>query len=165
MRSCQSLANLLIDDIQDAVSALRGEDSVDVGRALAVLTDGITYPRIHLDVPPDLYLTDPERAHAIVRCVQEALTNAVRHSRAENFWIQLSTVNGAMLVHVRDDGVGATTIKWGSGLRGMAERLQSLGGHLQLSSQPGEGFQLDLLLPLRANAPRLIPAASARSAS
>lgn len=147
VQRCQSVTTLLLADLRNAVGALRGEDTVDVARALAVLVDGALRPRIHLHVSPGLEMADPERAHTIVRCVQEVITNAVKHSDAANLWIELSTADGTLRLRVRDDGIGAVQITPGNGLCGMAERLEALGGRLRFAAEPGRGFWLEASLP------------------
>jgi PAS domain S-box-containing protein len=97
-----------------------------------------------------------EVAIAAFRVIQEALTNVLRHAQAQHIWIELSQDGGAMELLVRDDGVGfdvAETLDWAAnrghlGLLGMKERVQILGGHLEVDSKPGLGTRIRLSLPL-----------------
>jgi PAS domain S-box-containing protein len=99
----------------------------------------------------------PELAIACFRVVQEALTNVVRHAVAHHVWIELSRSESVLEVIVRDDGVGfdvvttreQTTRRRGLGLLGMAERVQLLGGTLQVESEPGRGTRIRASFPLR----------------
>src|SRR6266852_7659677 len=81
-------------DLRAAVSALREGAALDLRPALAALAGSVSRPRVHLTVPEDLGLHDAARAHALFRCVQEIVTNAVRHARAENLWIALERNHG-----------------------------------------------------------------------
>ncbi len=148
LEGCQNLTRLLLADVREAVRSVRGDAGVDVQRLLGTLVADIPRPRIHLDVPGDLAFSDPERAHTLVRCVQEIVTNAVRHSQADDLWIQISHADGSIQVLGRDDGRGARRLRPGQGLTGMRERLVSLGGSLELESPPDGGFQLRALIPL-----------------
>jgi PAS domain S-box-containing protein len=98
----------------------------------------------------------PEIAIACFRVAQEALTNVVRHAAAQNVWIELSQSESVLELVVRDDGVGfdvARTQEQAAkrgrlGLLGMAERVQLLGGRLQVESEPGRGTRIRALFPL-----------------
>jgi signal transduction histidine kinase len=147
----RSLAKQLLGDVREVVSDMRRGDQVDLARALRRLVEGVPEPRIHLDFPSDLVMVDPEQAHMLLRCVQEIITNSVRHARANNLWIRLSTSGGGIALSARDDGRGAGKIVAGHGLRGMNERLAQLGGKLEVESQQGAGFALHAWIPMEAN--------------
>ncbi len=145
---CQNLTKLLLADVREAVRSVRGDAHMDIERLLGPLVADIPRPRIHLEVSRDLAVRDPERAQALVRCVQEIVTNAVRHSQAEDLWIQISHTNGRLEVLGRDNGKGARRLRPGQGLTGMRERLVGLGGSLEVESPPEGGFRLRALIPL-----------------
>jgi len=144
----RSLAKLLLSDVREAVSTARETPSVDLIRALSPLVEGIPRPEVHLELSDHLELTDPERAHALVRCVQEIITNAARHSAAQNLWIEIRESDQGLVVQARDDGKGAEEIRPGQGLAGMRERLERLGGRLEVASKPDEGFRVQAWLPI-----------------
>jgi two-component system, NarL family, sensor histidine kinase UhpB len=104
-----------------------------------------------------------EVAIACFRIVQEALTNVVRHARAKHAWIELSQSDRLLELEVRDDGEGfdvPRTLERAAsggnlGLIGMRERVQILGGRLEINSQPGQGTRIRVQLPLRQ--PALVP--------
>jgi signal transduction histidine kinase len=84
--------------------------------------------------------------------VAEALTNAAKHAHASTVHVQVeaddSAADGALRVWVRDDGRGGADPASGSGLVGLKERVDALGGHLWLHSPPGAGTTLEAELPL-----------------
>ena len=104
-----------------------------------------------------------EVAIACFRIVQEALTNVVRHARAKHVWIELSHAEGLLELVVRDDGEGfdvPRTLERAAGggnlgLIGMRERVEILGGHLEINSQAGQGTRIRVVLPL--SEPALVP--------
>jgi two-component system, NarL family, sensor histidine kinase UhpB len=100
------------------------------------------------DVPSDL-------AIACFRVVQEALTNVIRHARAQHVCIEFSQTGDALDLAVRDDGVGfdvAKTLEQASsyghvGLLGMKERVQILGGDMEVDSEAGHGTRIRISFP------------------
>ena len=95
-------------------------------------------------------MTDPRRAQLLLRCAQEIITNSVRHARARNLWIRLSTGADGVVMSAHDDGRGVQSVEAGNGLRGMQERLTQLGGKLEVESSQGRGFTLHAWLPMEA---------------
>ena len=151
IQTAQSVTKLLLQDVREVVNTLRGDDSFDLGRAIRTLTKDIPKPHIHLDVPEDLGIYDPVRAETILRCVQEIITNAVRHSGAQNLWIESMKTEEGVEVRARDDGKGAKQLRAGNGLTGMRERVEQVGGLLEIESTPGTGFRLKLWIPTAAS--------------
>ncbi|NMG45127.1 PAS domain S-box protein [Aromatoleum toluvorans] len=103
----------------------------------------------------------PRRLHpaietACFRVAQEALTNVVRHARAQQVWIFLGKRDGELHLSVRDDGGGfdvqtarGLAAKGGSvGLLGMQERVMLVGGRLEISAEPGAGTEIRAAFPL-----------------
>lgn len=146
----RSLAKLLLADVREVVSDMRRGDQVNLSGALRTLVEGVPEPKIHLDFPENLVMIDPEQGHLLLRCVQEIITNSVRHARAHNLWIRLSLSKDGVAMSARDDGRGVKTIHAGNGLRGMTERLSQLGGKLEVESQIGAGFTLHVWIPTEA---------------
>lgn len=147
VQQAHSLARLLLADVREVVSDMRQGDMVDLAEALNTLIEGVPKPRIHLDLPSQEVMTDPQRAQLLLRCVQEMITNSVRHAKAGNLWIRVSIDRDGLTMSGRDDGVGAEKLKVGNGLKGMTERLRQLGGRLEIESDPGQGFALQAWLP------------------
>ncbi len=82
--------------------------------------------------------------------VSEALTNAVKHARANHVSVTIAAAGDRLAVEVCDDGVGgATASNGGTGLAGLADRIAALDGALAITSAPGEGTTLRAEIPLR----------------
>ncbi len=150
VQQAHSLAKSLLSDVREVVSDMRRDDKVDLSQALRTLVEGVPEPRIHLDLPSAMVMTDPRRAHLLLRCAQEIITNSVRHAEANNLWIRLSTSNDGVALSARDDGKGVEHVQAGHGLIGMRERLSQFGGKLELESGRGAGFTLHAWLPAEA---------------
>ena len=94
-----------------------------------------------------------ERAHVLLRCTQEIITNAVRHAGASTLWLTIARDAGEARIQARDDGRGIVgDAVPGNGLRGMRERLASCGGQVDIITGRGKGFALDIRLPLEKSA-------------
>ncbi len=71
--------------------------------------------------------------------VAESLTNVAKYARARQAEVRVERADGRAIVEVRDDGVGGASVERGTGLRGLADRVEALDGHLNIRSEPGEG--------------------------
>ena len=79
--------------------------------------------------------------------VSEAVSNAAKHAQASKVRISASAGGGVLVVEVADDGIGGASASGGSGLRGLADRVEAVGGRLTLSSPPGRGTTLRAEIP------------------
>jgi signal transduction histidine kinase len=147
VETAQELTKRMLQEVRGVVGQLRGGDPIDLAGVLAELASGIERPRVHLSSPAGLRIDDAERAHALLRCAQEILTNTVRHAGARNLWLELAQGPDGLELRARDDGRGAGSARPGNGLTGMRERLEQLGGRLAFESIPGSGFQVRAWLP------------------
>src|SRR5262249_16569185 len=84
--------------------------------------------------------------------VSEALTNIVRHAQASSVTIDISGADSVLRVAVADDGVGGAQIGRGSGLEGLVDRVEALGGRLEIDSPPAGGTRILAVLPMDAGA-------------
>lgn len=111
---------------------------------------------VGLELPASFGRLDPMLESAAFRIVQEALTNATRHSQSETVVIKLARIGQKLLLEVRDQGVGFDVDKVPEdrfGLRGMRERARLLGGRVAIDSEPGSGCCLAVELPIPEKAP------------
>jgi signal transduction histidine kinase len=156
-----------IDKLRALITELRPAalDELGLMAAIEALTER-SATTAGLDIKTDFALPetwgrerlDPELESTVYRLVQEALTNVVKHARAERVDLKVSMDGGAVTVSVCDDGVGfdpATTSE-GFGLVGMRERLELIGGHVQVSSAPGQGTEVRAELPVSGAPSRVV---------
>ena len=143
----KTIAKLLLSDVREVVSRLRDTEPVDLGAALAALSDAVPRPNIHVE-SAGAAVAEPLVAQTALRAVQEIVTNAVRHSNARNLWLTIGTADRTLTVDARDDGGGTDHVVFGNGLRGMRERVQEAGGTLEVASMRGRGFEVHVRLPL-----------------
>lgn len=153
VRQAHTLAKLLLTDVREVVSQLREGDAIDLGGALLLLTERVPALAIHMNIEEPLTLDDAERAHVLLRCTQEIITNAVRHAGARNLWIHCRRDGGRIVIDAHDDGQGTEVVIAGNGLRGMRERLRQHGGNMTVESRAGGGFRLCLQVPVETTEP------------
>jgi PAS domain S-box-containing protein len=123
----------------------------------AILSDKGLVPALEMlagraTVPVELSATLDDRLPPAVEAaayylVAEALTNAARHARASCVNVCVSRADGRAVVEVGDDGIGGADLRGGSGLRGLRDRVEALGGELDLESREGDGTTLTAHLP------------------
>ena len=80
--------------------------------------------------------------------VAEALANVAKHARASVAYVNADTGDGALHLRVRDDGVGGADPVRGSGLIGLNDRVEALGGTMRIDSPAGKGTSLLVTLPI-----------------
>ncbi|WNG51939.1 sensor histidine kinase [Archangium minus] len=148
VRRAQEVARRLLGDVRAAVTELRESGPEDVAPALRALASGVPGLRVSLSAPEVLVLESAGARRALLRCVQEALTNSLRHAHASEVWLEVRPEAEGIRVTARDDGPGlAGPVVPGSGLSGMRERASSLGGRLEVRTGPGRGVELEAWFP------------------
>jgi signal transduction histidine kinase len=138
-------AKQLLSDVRAAVGELRSEPA-GLSAPLHALVDGLPGPTVSLRVVEEVEV-DEVRALAVVRCVQEIVTNTLRHAAARHLWITVRASRDGVRVEARDDGRGVAVLRPGHGLSGMRERLEQLGGEVRLDSGEGRGFRVAVRVP------------------
>jgi signal transduction histidine kinase len=117
-----------------------------LGPALKTLARRSTVP-VQLDLAVDRRL--PESAEvAAYYVVAEALTNAAKHARASQVTVRVQAEDANLHLWIRDDGIGGADSANGSGLTGLIDRVEALGGKMAVSSPPGSGTSLLVEIPV-----------------
>jgi len=124
----------------------------------AVLAEGGLAPALaalaqQCPVPVELSVQLPDRLPGAVEIaayyvVSEALTNTVKHARATAAEVDVTVGDGVLRICVRDDGRGGADFDQGSGLVGLRDRVEALGGRLSLADSPGAGTTLGVRIPV-----------------
>jgi signal transduction histidine kinase len=102
---------------------------------------------VELDVRTDGRLPQPAEVAAYY-VVSEALTNAAKHARASTVHIDVTARDTLVELSIRDDGVGGADAGRGSGLIGLTDRVEALGGELAIVSPAGGGTSLHVGIPI-----------------
>jgi len=153
MDKAQELTQKGLARVRESVAALR-ESPVSnrpLGAAIASLvkeaqSSGLVAEFNLTGEPQDL---ENKVALALYRAAQEGLTNVCRHARASRVDVLLEYQPAEVRLEVRDNGVGAAEANGGFGLLGIRERMQLLGGKLEIDTGVGQGFRLAASVPLQ----------------
>ena len=117
-----------------------------LGPALRALARRSAVP-VDLDITGNARCPEPIEVAAYY-VASEALANTMKHAQASHAEISLSTRHGSLLLSIRDDGVGGADPARGSGLAGLTDRVEALGGSIHLHSTAGAGTHITVDLPL-----------------
>jgi signal transduction histidine kinase len=120
-----------------------------LGPALRALARRSAVP-VELEVPLQGRLPEPVEVAAYY-VVSEALANAAKHPQASVVQVQARTADGRLYLLVGDDGAGGAEVGPGSGLIGLTDRVQALGGTITVTSPAGQGTTLQIELPIDAD--------------
>ena len=136
-----------LEDLHELARGLHPAALQELGLsgALADLTERSPIP-ITLHVSTDVVPLDA--AAGVYFLCSEALTNVAKYAGASSGSITVQGRDGSMTVEVVDDGVGGADVESGSGLRGLTDRIEALGGRLTVSSAPGRGTRLIAEIPI-----------------
>lgn len=142
-----ALADELLGQIREVVSALRVHDGLDLRAALQALAMPLPGTVVSVEVEDGLRVDDLDQASALLRCAQEGMTNALRHGRATRITVALRRKGDEVELTVENDGAVPAEVREGNGLTGMRERLQACGGSLAVTPTPPRGLRLVARLP------------------
>jgi signal transduction histidine kinase len=134
-------------ELHELAAGLHPRELTDHGLAEAVASLARRSPvPVDLEIPVERYPAEIEAA-AYFLC-SEALANIAKYASAARVAAEVTAGDGVLRVEVADDGVGGADPARGTGLRGLADRIEALGGTLTVESPPGEGTRLVAEIPL-----------------
>ena len=138
----------LLEDLRELARGIHPPALADGGLrpALKTLARRSAVP-VRLDLHVDERLPEPVETAAYY-AVAEALTNAAKHAQATVVDVRVEARDGNLGIYLHDDGRGGAALGHGSGLIGIKDRIEALGGRIALQSPPGSGTSLRIALPL-----------------
>jgi len=138
---------LAIDELRELAHGIHPSELRDLGLARAVRSIALrsTLP-IQVVELPDVRL-DPSAEAAAYFLVSEALANARKHAHAGAVTVRAATRGGILQVEIADDGIGGAHPTPGSGLEGLADRVEAVGGTLRIDSPAGMGTRVLASIP------------------
>ncbi len=140
------VARNLLSDVRATVGQMREQPATDLRRALDRVARDV--PGLDVDLVVDEDVTvDEEQAAALVRALQEVVTNALRHAEAQELCVRVEREDAQVRLSAVDDGRGAPEVTPGNGLRGLAERFEALGGGVDYDGT--RGFRVCAWVPAR----------------
>ena len=147
LREARDALTTALAELRELTQGIR--PAILVERGLAAALDDLAR-RAALPVRLEVAVSGrlPEQVEgAAYFVVSEALANAGKHSHASEVRLGAWEEQGVLVLQVSDDGIGGAAAGGGSGLRGLADRVEALGGRLTVSSPPGRGTQLRAEIP------------------
>jgi signal transduction histidine kinase len=133
----------MIREMQDP-----GSGSIETIYEMKSIFEEVTRIKVEIETGNMKLDYGPEINRSLVRIIQEAFTNSVRHGKADRIIIRFWELPGALEMLLRDNGIGAQNINKGIGLAGMEERLALLGGKLEVWPPEDGGFALKVVIPV-----------------
>jgi signal transduction histidine kinase len=156
----EGMLSRIADGLRSAFDQLR---EISHGIHPAILSEGGLHPALNalrrrsavpveLDLHTERRLPEPVEVAAYY-VVSEALTNAAKHAHASAVHVEVDTHDRTLQLAIRDDGIGGADPALGSGLIGLSDRIEALGGTLQVTSPAGTGTTLLVEIPLEGAPP------------
>ena len=156
----------LREQISNVVTGLVGvsDELREIARGIhpAILSKGGLGPTLktlarRCAVPVELDVAVPRRLPDYVEVagyyvVAEALTNVAKHAQASQVQLAVKAEDDYLYLSIRDDGIGGADARKGSGLIGLVDRVEALGGRIGITSHLGDGTSLDVVIPLGRDA-------------
>jgi signal transduction histidine kinase len=149
LADAHDIAKQMLTDVRATVGEMASDGTMNLRAKLEAMAK-VPEPKISLDHAKALDIQDPMVAHVALRCVMEAVTNARKHANANKVKVVLSPDGDDLVIVVEDDGANAGNIEEANGLRGMRDRIEELGGTLEVVSTAGKGTTIRARLPLEA---------------
>ena len=147
LRETRRALTLALEELRELTHGINPPLLVERGLA-AALDELCRRAALPTHVRLDLARRLPDEAESAAYFVaSEALTNAAKHSHAREVRVVAVYAAGTLTVEVADDGIGGAGAAGGSGLRGLADRVEALGGSFTVSSPPGRGTTLHAEIP------------------
>jgi signal transduction histidine kinase len=159
MTKAEYLTQEALHDVRQSVSALRA-DQPAIGRISDAIQSLIPVDKPGTQFEFSITGAEVELPASIkwmlYRATQELLTNIQKHAGATRVTIMLSFEPSRMGLVVTDNGQGANSLEGGYGLTGVRERVQILGGEMQVDTAPGKGFSVQIQVPVRPAAGEVV---------
>ncbi len=158
IEQCHSLSKLLLSDVRDAVSDIRTKSSLNLEQTILAMTGRLPNISVTLDYPNNISINDVNTADVLTRCIQESITNALKHTHAKAMHIAFSQTSEVlnMLISAELNGAAKITkagaskpqFTIGNGLKGIQERLKQVQGEVSFTLG-SSAFITDIKVPVR----------------
>lgn len=153
---CHQLAKLLLSDVREAVSDIRDKSKLDLEASIRSMLEKLPKLSLSLDIDEHIQIDDIQVADAIIKAVQETITNTLRHAQGKTISIEISYVKSEssaqkqLQIDIANDGKMPAMLKQGNGLLGIIERVKALAGSASFIIDNAH-FRTRLLIPAAQN--------------
>src|SRR5262249_14203083 len=147
LRQAKEVLAAAVTELRDLRQGIHPGVLTERGLGPALQDLAYTAP-LPVTVEADLTGRPPDQVQAGAHyVVAEGLANVAKHAHASVAAVSLVRRGGRLIVRVRDDGVGGADPNRGTGIRGLTDRVQALGGRLRYESSPGQGTEIRVTIP------------------
>lgn len=123
------LAKLLLSDVREAVSVIRDNNKIDISKAIGIIE--AAFPNVAITYEGGAFRSENiELAHDLLRCIQEAVTNAVKHGHADKVSIIDTSTESSVNITITNNGFITQDLVPGNGIKGIQERIRSHQGQV-----------------------------------
>jgi len=157
IEQCHSLSKLLLSDVREAVSDIRQKSNLNIKQAIVAITERLPNIKVSLDYPSDITINDVNTADVLIRCIQESITNAVKHGHAKTMHIAFLQTGELLTLSIKaalskqlkvsKTNESNTNFILGNGLKGMRERLKQIQGSVAFTLN-NAAFMTDIKVPV-----------------
>jgi two-component system sensor histidine kinase DesK len=159
VEQCHQLARLLLSDVREAVSDIRDKSKLDLEASIFSMLNKLPKLSFSLDIDKNIQIEDIQIADAIIKAVQETITNTLKHAQGKTISVSLNYAAcdddvrkpnnqcKQLLVDISNDGKMPKNIEQGNGLTGIKERLAALQGKVKFKIDAGK-FHTQLVIPV-----------------
>lgn len=143
-----------LDDVRRSVRELKVDiiSKSELIPAITAMVNDInecTPVKIHMVISGQILKLKEDEEQTVYRIIQESITNAIRHGKADHIDLQINFYQHAMKVRIKDNGNGSLVVEEGFGLTHIRERVVMLNGSLMYETIAGEGFTIEVEIPVR----------------
>ena len=147
IEQCHSMSKLLLSDVREAVSTLRENSTLDFNSMITLMVSKVPKLKVNIAIDADLDIEDMTLARNLLFCIQEAITNSLRHSGASEFFIKQTKQDGNLILELKDDGQVNKEFTKGNGINGIEERISEHRGEVILDQTSGS-LNIKIIIPL-----------------
>jgi len=154
LRKILELSRKGLDDVRRSVRELKVDiiSKSELIPAIEAMVNDInecTPVRIDMEISGQTLRLNEDEEQTTYRIIQESITNAIRHGRANHIDLHIDFFHHTINVMIKDNGIGSVNINEGFGLTHIRERVALLNGKMQYETKPGEGFTITVSIPIR----------------
>lgn len=142
-----AIAKLLLSDVREAVTEIREKSNIELRESLHAIVDSIPRLKVDLQLDEQLQIQDVEIADTIIKCIQESLTNSLKHSNSDQLIIRIFTAKKDLHITIHDNGHANANFIAGNGLKGIQERISHLHGKVIFNADQ-TGFSTEIAIPM-----------------
>lgn len=140
------MARSAMQSVREVVSGKEPDLQFELGPFLANMSErahDASGLQVELETPATIQGLSVQEQFNLYRIFQEALTNTLKHGQAHTARVVIKAEPNGICFSYTDDGIGTADIRYGTGLKGMMSRISAMGGTINFTSAPGQGFRIE----------------------